>query len=203
MCYVQICLAEVQEARSMFPEKKCSEGWRAALWGFQAKGSSLQLSASNKWFSCERKRPFWLTHEHEKLTSCQSKRPRRFSLSDLRWTRWTMILLPVFCARRHVPSVHWWCESLLRSIVCCENEDRLRYWQPHRCNCDQRWHKNSVHLLDGKEWSRHNKHTHTKQKKNLMEHFWFNFNTRLMVFSWTHCCQDVNCFGIFFFLFKT
>lgn len=47
-----------------------------------------------------------------------------------------------------------------------------------------------------------NTHTQNK-KKNLMEHFWFNFNTRLMVFSWTHCCQDVNCFGIFFFLFKT
>lgn len=193
MCDALFSLTDVQEPSEMFPGNECSEGWRVPVWGLQ--GSSLQISASNKWFSRERSRPFWLTHEHEKLTSCQSK-DREVLTFWLRWTRgqWFCFL---FCVKQYVPSVHWCCESFLRSVVCCEKRKRLPYWQPHRCYCDQRWHKSSVHMVGGKN------EVDTITQKNLMEHFWSNFNTRLIVFSWTHYCQDVNCFGVFFFLFKT
>lgn len=107
----------------------------------------------------------------------------------------------LFCVKQYVPSVHWCCESfffLEEHRLLWKRSKRLRYWQPHRCNCDQRWHKSSIHTVGGKN------EVDTITQKNLMEHFWSNFNTRLIVFSWTHCCQDVNCFGIFFlFLFKT
>lgn len=161
-------------------------------------GSSLQLSTTNKWFSRWEESTLltyawaWKTH------SLSIKRPGRVLTLWLRWTRgqWFCFLFCVKQIRAIGPPVMW--ELFLRSVVCCENEKDSHYWQPTQV---QLWPKMAQKLNPRggwKEWSRHN-----NTQKNLMEHFWFNFNTRLIVFSWTHCCQDVNCFGIFFFLFKT
>lgn len=113
---------------------------------------------------------------------------------------WTMILLPVLCETNTCHRSTGVCENFSEEHrLLWKTRQRLPYWQPHRCKL---WPKMAQELNPHggrKEWSRH-KNT---QKKNLMEHFWSSFNTRLIVFSWTHCCQDVNCFGIFFFLFKT
>lgn len=105
---------------------------------------------------------------------------------------WTMILLPVLCdpIRAIGPLVSWVFEERRLSL----QRKRLHHRQPHRCNCDQRWHKSSIQVVG--EENEVNKIPH---KKNLLEHFWSNFNTRLIVFSWTHCCQDVNCFGLLLF----
>lgn len=40
--------------------------------------------------------------------------------------------------------------GFLRSIVCCESEKDSLTEKPHRCNCDQRWHKSSIHMVGGK-----------------------------------------------------
>lgn len=98
----------------------------------------------------------------------------------------------LFCVRQYVPSVLWCSESFfLGASFVVKTRKRLHCWQPHRCNCDQRWHKSSIHVVGG------NHEADTITQENQMEHFWSNFNTRLIVFSWTHCCQDVNFLGDF------
>lgn len=157
----------------------------------------MPLSALNKWLSHERSQPFWLAHEHEKLTPCQLKDQEVLTFW-LWWTsgQWSCFL---FCVKQYVPSVHWCCESFLeeRRLLRKTTETPLL-----TTTQVQLWPKMAQELNahgGWKEWGRHN-NTH-KEKSN--GHFWSNFNTRLIVFSWTHCCQDVNCLGFFSFLFKT
>lgn len=155
---------------------------------------SLQLSALNKWFPHERSQPFWPTHEHEKLPSCQSKGwevSQFLSVVD----PWTMILLPVLCEtiRAIGPLVFvraFWGASF---VVKTKKTPLLTTTQV------QLWPKMAQELNPHGGWKERSRHNNTQ--KILMEHFWSNFNTRLIVFSWTHCCQDVNCFGIFFLPF--
>lgn len=72
-----------------------------------------------------------------------------------------------FCVRRYVPSVHWCCESFLKEhhFVVKKNDKDSATDKPHRCNCDQRWHKSSVTTVGGKNEVKHN-NTHTHKKSN-------------------------------------
>lgn len=85
-------------------------GLRLQVRGLKAR-SSVPLSALNKWLSHERSQPFWLAHEHEKLTPCQLKDQEVLTFW-LWWTsgQWSCFL---FCVKQYVPSVHWCCESFL------------------------------------------------------------------------------------------
>lgn len=148
-----------REQSQMFPGMKCSEDWEFLCEDFR-QGSRLQLSASNKWFSHERRRPFWLTHEHEKLTSCQ--RTGSFLTFWLWWTRgqWFCFL---FCVRRYVPSVHWYLWELFEERRLLWKRKWLPYWHPHKCKL---WPKMAQELNPHggwKEWSRHN---NTQKKSN-------------------------------------
>lgn len=77
-----------------------------------------------------------------------SKRTRGGSHS-LTVDPWTMILLPVLreTTRAIGPLLSG---ELSRSIVCCDDFRDSITDLPHRCNCDQRWHKSSIHMLSGK-----------------------------------------------------
>lgn len=167
---------------------------------FRQKGPVCNYLLQTNGFHVTGVEPFWRTHEHEKLTSCQIKGPGRVSHFLTAVDPWTMILLPVLReTTRAIGPLVCFVRALFeeRRLLWKNEEKKTPLTGDHTgANCDQRWHKELNPHVGWKEWSRHN-----NTKRNLMEHFWSNFNTRLIVFSWTHCCQDVNCFGDFFLPF--
>lgn len=88
----------------------------------------------------------WTTH------SLSIERPRRFSPSDCGGPMDNDS--SCFVWDKYMPSVHWWRESSVWSIVCCENE-RLQFWTPRVQLWPKMAHEPNPHG-GWKEPSRHN-----------------------------------------------
>lgn len=194
-------LHQMHRKQVRFPGNKRSEGWIVPVWGLQTRVQSATICFKQNCFHVRGVDPSDLRMSM-KNSPPVNQRAGRFSHFLTVVDPWTMILLPVLCETIRAIGPLVFVRAFWGASFVVKNENKKE--TPLVTTTQVQTVTKDGTRAQSTWWVEENEVDTITHKKNLMEHFWSNFNTRLIVFSWIHCCQDVNCFGFnFFFLFKT
>lgn len=144
---VVLCQMYRNRVRCFLGISVTEEDWGVPVWGLQARVQSATFCFKQMVFTWEESTLLtyawaWKTH------SLSIKGPGRFSLSDCGPVDNDSASCFVWNTTCHRSTAVVRAFEEHRFVV--RNDKDSNYWQPHRCNCDQRWHKSSIHMVGGK-----------------------------------------------------
>lgn len=150
-------LHQMHRKQVRFPGNKRSEGWIVPVWGLQTRVQSATICFKQNCFHVRGVDPSDLRMSM-KNSPPVNQRAGRFSHFLTVVDPWTMILLPVLCETIRAIGPLVFVRAFWGASFVVKNEKKKDSLSDNHtgANCDQRWHKSSIHMVGGKEWSRHN-----------------------------------------------